>query len=1015
MRPVGFVSRIATAVLVAGLLGFVPSVGIAGEGRVDATNGDVHFNVHFRFPPTTQQITDVRAALDLMAFGMCDATDGQMRVKRVTLSQGEPNEDKGDFWLHALPGRSGVSFFFNGSGLGTLGTHVDMFSGAMLAPDVYLHEFGHLGWGLGDEYDEQNRFGGPCGIGPGFDAGAVNERNHSIMQQSGNAQCVGGANNGNACFRNADCPAAAGGAAGTCQLVLMSELTVAANHDPLRGNAAACPAVTPPAMACTDNAYCMRAFNTTTNRYELTQQSDVHANASDWDTLRANYPFVTVPAITLANPTGLPTEAANANCFRPVEYVENVQGSDQVLLVLDRSGSMSWSSNPADGEVCGNGVDDDADGMVDEATCGNARVTFVTAAANAYLDLQRDRNVDVGIMTFNDTNTLDRQIGTLNAGNIAAYKTIVAGLAPGGNTGIGDALDASTAEFNRVATLGRSRTAYLMTDGYNTSGVDPVAAAERLRDIGVRVHVIPAGSDVSEVQLGGVASATGGDLLAAPGANDLAAIYAELAGRHRGAAMALPRTNFELSLRGAAGGEGHERPPGRTPPRQQVFPIFVEKDAKALVAFVSGRNLRMSDWSMGISLVGPNGEYFGPGSPQLTVNPFYLFIDVPNPAPGTWKLVAVAAGPALQQATALAFIENPNPDFFVSARPAVVQGAGRVRIAANPLYVSRLEAKGVTISGTIDGPAGFTAPVTMTRNQTGAWGADSGPLPFNGFYRVTLALDVDASATLAPGESIYAGPATPPVAITPFKRYASAGFVVVNGERWPCMSGNPRDCDGDGIPDRECARFGDDIDRDGRPNGYDPDADGDQIPDAIEGMRDRDHNGVPDMCEPSRPRTAVPPRPARRDVVGGCVPLRLSLLEIRQVGRSWRLVDGNLALYDFGPDERSARLALDILNKYGVTQRCYVGRRGNSWGYLLAGEKAPAGAIEGERCVAIDPERIAVATGEGRVTLVSDRRVVSVVADVGEGESALATMLRYGATQYCRLGEGRNAMEYMRR
>lgn len=1006
--------RIASAVVL-GVLAWLAPHAMAGEGRVDATNGDVFFNVHFRFPPTTQQITDVKAAVDMMSLGVCDATDGQMRVKRVTLSQGEPNEDKGDFWLHALPGRSGLSFFPDGSNLGRLGSHVDMFTGAMLVPDVYLHEFGHHTFGLGDEYDEQLRFGGPCGIGPGFDAGTINERNHSIMQQSGSAQCIGGASPGIACLRNADCPAATGGAAGTCQFVLMSELSVAANHDPLRGNALACPAVPAPAAMCTDNAYCMRAFNTGTNRYELTQQSDMHANDSDWVTLAVNYPFVVPPAVTLANPTGLPTEAAAASCFRVVNYTEDVVGSDQVLLLLDRSGSMSWSSNPADGEVCGNGVDDDGDGAVDEATCGNARITFVTAAANAYLDLQRDRNVDVGIMTFNETPTLDQAIATLNAGNIATYKGIVAGLAPGGNTGIGDALDASTAEFTRVATLGRSRTAYLMTDGFNTSGVDPVAAAERLRDIGVRVHVIPAGSDVSEVQLGGVAATTGGDLLPAATLNDVTAIYAELAGRHRGAAMALPRLNFELSLRGGGGVEGHENPQGKVPPRQRTFPIFVEKNAKTLVAFVSGRNQRMSDWAVGISLIGPNGEYFGPGSPQLTVNPFYLFINVPNPAPGTWKLVAVATGPALQKATALAFIDNPEPDFFVSARPAIVQGAGRVRIGANPLYVTRLEAKGVSISGTIEGPAGFTALVTMSRNASGAWSADAGPFPTNGFYRITLALDVDATATLAAGESIFAGPATPPVSITPFKRFASAGFVVVNGKGYPCESGNPRDCDGDGIRDPECAKYGPDIDKDGRPNGRDSDADGDGIPDAIEGTRDRNRNGIPDMCEPSKPRTAVPPKTQRPDVVRSCVPLRLSLIEARLVGKNWRLSDQNVSLFDFGPDEKSARFALDVLKKYGVTQRCYAGRRGHSFSYLLADETAPAGSIEGEACTAFDADRLSISEEHGKFALTSDKQKLRDFNDNAEAEAALSTILKYGFTNLCAVGPEKSSLEYMRR
>lgn len=823
----------------------------AGEGRVNATNGDLFFNVHFRYPPTTQQINDVKAAIDMMSFGVCDATDGQMRVKRVTLSQGQPNEDLGDFWLHALTFRSGVSFFLNGSSLGTLGMHVDMDSGATLRPDVFLHEFGHHAFGLGDEYDEQNR-GNGCGIGPGFDAGTIDEQNNSIMQQSGSAQCVGGARNAFSCLRNTDCPG------GACQFVLMSEMSVATNNDPLQGNGMNCPAVPAPGMTCPDNAYCMRAFNTGTNRYERTQQSEVHNDLSDWETLDENYTFVTQPA-------GLPTAAAGATCFRPVEYVENVIGSDQVLLVLDRSGSMSWSSNPADQDVCGNGVDDDADGSIDEAGCGNARITFVKAAANAYLDLQRDRTVDVGVMTFNETPTLDRMIGTLNAGNIAAYKTIVDGLAPGGNTGIGDALRASRTEFTRVATLGRSRTAYLMTDGYNTSGVDPVVEAQGLADIGVRVHVIPAGSDVSETQLGSVATTTGGELFPALGLNDLTAVFAELAGRHRGAAMALPRTNFELYRRGSNNTEYDPKKPPKIPPRQRIFPIFVEKNAKSLVAFVSGRNARMSDWSVGISLLGPNGETFGPGSPELTVNPYYLFINVPNPATGNWRLVARATGPALQQATALAFIDNPQPDFFVSTRPKIISSTEMINIAANPSYVSRLAATGVSITGRIEGPAGFSAPVTINRNESGAWGATAGPFPFNGFYRATLALDVDATATLAPGESIFTGPPTPPVTVTSFKRFGSAGFIVIKGEHPPCSSGNRRDCDGDGVPDKyECSQFEPDIDKDGRPNARDPDADGDEIPDAIERNLDLNHNGISDMCEAGKPRTAAPPKRKRR-------------------------------------------------------------------------------------------------------------------------------------------------------
>ncbi len=1002
MSIVGSARRMAAVAVLSAFAVLSPQAAVAGEGRVDATNGDTFFNVHFRFPPTPQQIADVKSTMDMMAFGICDASDGQWRVKKVTLSQGQANEDKGDFWLHALPGRSGLSFFFSGANLGNLGSHVDMFSGAMTMPDVYLHEFGHHAWGLGDEYDEQSRFGGPCGIGPGFEAGTTDEQNHSIMQQTGSAQCVGGPSPGSGCFRNSQC-----GAGGTCQFVLMSELSVATNNDPLQGDGNNCPAVAAPGVMCPDNAYCMRAWNSGTTRYEQTQQSEIHSDDSDWETLDENYPFVTPPA-------GLPVAAAGATCFRAVEYQEDVVGSDQVMLILDKSGSMSWSSNPADDDVCGNGVDDDGDGTVDEATCGNARMTFVKAAANAYLDLQRDRNVDVGIITFATGNAIDRMIGTLNAGNIAAYKAIVDGMSPGGSTGIGDAMETSKIEFIRVATLGRSRTAYLMTDGENTSGTDPVVKANELRDIGVRVHVIPAGSDVSPDTLSGVAAATGGDLFPAGTMNDLTAIYAEMAGRHRGAAMALPRVNFRLSMRGGVGGVQENRTfAANFPPRQMPFPIFVEKNAKSLVAFVSGRNQRMSDWSMAISLRGPNGELFGPGSPELTVNPYYLFINVPNPAPGEWTLVADATGPAIQEATALAFIDNPEPDFFVSARPSILTGADKVAIAANPSFVSRLAREGVAISGRIEGPAGFTAPLSMDVNETGAWGASEGPFPYNGFYRAVLSLDVDASARPAEGEAIFSGPPAPPVAVTPFKRYGSAGFVVINGKDWPCASGDRNDCDGDGVPNKqECRKFGSDIDKDGRPNWYDADSDGDEIPDSVEKGLDLNQNRVPDMCERGEPRTAAPPK---SDVKDNCVPLRRALLKPRLIGKSWRLTDENVSLLDFGGDGESVMFTLSMLNKYGATDLCYVGPKGRSMSYLLVDGKAPAGAIKGERCKAFDPERLSLDQDGETYVLRSGKEVLRSFSSKDEAAAALDIIRRHGFTNLCVAGRDKSGLEYMRR
>jgi hypothetical protein len=447
-----------------------------------------------------------------------------------------------------------------------------------------------------------------------------------------------------------------------------------------------------------------------------------------------------------------------------------------------------------------------------------------------------------------------------------------------------------------------------------------------------------------------------------------------------------------------------------------------------MVAFVSGRNPRMSDWAMEIRLLGPNGESFGPGSPELTVNPFYLFINVPNPSPGDWRLVATPAGGALQQATVLAFIDNPDPDFFVSVRPNLIEAGERANIAANPSYVSRLGAEGVTITGVVTGPEGFSLPLTMTRNETGAWSATAGPFLLGGLYRATLALDVAETAAPAPGEVIFAGPAVPPVSVTPFKRFASAGFVVVKGERPACESGNREDCDADGVPGAECEAFGPDVDRDGRPNGQDPDADGDEIPDAVERELDLDQNRVPDMCEPSRPKTAPPPRAEREgadvaavaqadggEVSGACTPIRPLLIEPVLVGRNWRLNDGNWSLFDFGADRDSAQRGQEVLRHYRVSHLCYAGRKGRSLSYFLVDGKAPAGPVDGEACEPLPADRLAVSEAEGGYAWKAGEQTVRRFDNRAEAEAGLAAVRRYGFTMLCRVGKGEPPMVYLRR
>src|ERR1044072_7698006 len=88
----------------------------AGAGRINAADGTMDFEVNFRFPPTTAQITQVKNALRDANALICDATDGQIRFGNVRLTGGAGDEDKESLWILPETGRSGGGFFFNGSG-----------------------------------------------------------------------------------------------------------------------------------------------------------------------------------------------------------------------------------------------------------------------------------------------------------------------------------------------------------------------------------------------------------------------------------------------------------------------------------------------------------------------------------------------------------------------------------------------------------------------------------------------------------------------------------------------------------------------------------------------------------------------------------------------------------------------------------------------------------------------------------------------------------------------------------
>lgn len=778
--------------LVSLLLLFSMSAFPGSKGTMN--NGLMEIGVTFLYPPTAAQLTSVKQQIQKASQILCDATDGQVRIKKAWLAEGGGAQDQGDIWIWPQGGRSGVSFYYSGAGLGTSGSHIDIFQDGIRG-DIIAHELGHHAFGLGDQYDEQSRFGGACGIGPGFDAG-WNERAHSIMQQIGAQVCavadpanpglfVGA---GGGCLTNADCAAGQ-----TCEAVLMSELNVASNFDPLRGDNNGCPA------ACTATD-CSANWNSSTGRFEATQQFLVHGKA-DWPTLKENYPFITVPA-------GLPTALPPATCNTAVEFDERVTGTDQVMLIIDRSGSMSAPVS---------------------AGAAQTRMDYAKAAARAFVQLQGAAGgSQVGQVSFSTTPTLDRRLLNLNAADISSFITgKIDTLVASGNTAIGDALLSTQFEFQGVAASGRVRTVFLLSDGENNTGTNPRTAAESLKSQGVRIFTIPVGESADRALMGDIAGTTGGSMLEASGGQPLPAIYIELAAKMGGYPLIVPR-----KIQNSRPGDKIYK---RAFNAQAIESQFdVAPGTTELVVFMSSKENNIANWKTSLYLVNPDSNYLYENSLDIVNDPYFKLVRVLNPKAGTWRLGSESNTSSTLQSYIVVYGKNPNAKCFSGVSKPVVNAGENAIILAGAHFGGELMS-GVTFSGEVVAPNGIVTPLALARDPiSGIVSAKFSGFVGRGAYTVNVTCNVASGARQFPGEKT-----TGPVRLMPivpaFQATATTYFFYKTAFFPTCIDETANgDCDGDGIPN---GREPDgDLDGDGLPNRYDSDANGDDIPDNIQGI-----------------------------------------------------------------------------------------------------------------------------------------------------------------------------------
>jgi uncharacterized protein YegL len=587
----------------------------AGNGLIKQ-DGTIDLTVSVRFPPTAAQLGEIINHCNRASEILWDATDGQLRFGLITLVGGTSNnasEDAADVWFSARGGASTAPLFEVGvqnNGQGTLGKHIDMkfpdlLTGGRPVGMVLAHEFAHYGFGMSDEYDEQIRFGKPCGIGGcmKMDYLATDVDNNLIDDITGDFIT----NEVNHCLMQSTNPLAAN--------ATLTEFCTAANHDMVKGNAVECPDLTsngvdndgdgatddtggnpfanpenntsngidddgdgftdekavfggteirasdgvdddrdgvtddghPAAMPesnCNEGDACLR-YSTVTGFFETTLQEE-RSGQSCWSTLAGNVPWLAAP--------NLPAIAAPGGFAFP-QYVNNINVVDSVVLVLDRSGSMNKSTWHDLFEACNNGADDDNDDVIDEdgvvdgvVQCTQTRMRYLKAAARAFLDLANGQGVNVGITSFNGDFEILTEDGmaVVDAANVGSLKEKVESLESAGGTAMGFALKKATEYIVEQDPGAASKTLFMVSDGKNTVGPHPVSELANVEAAGVRVFTVSTGEASNDGTLAQISGFADGEHFDEPDGAELVPTFVQMWARYRNGGIIIPKLEYAV-------------------------------------------------------------------------------------------------------------------------------------------------------------------------------------------------------------------------------------------------------------------------------------------------------------------------------------------------------------------------------------------------------------------------------------------------------------------------------------
>lgn len=203
------------------------------------------------------------------------------------------------------------------------------------------------------------------------------------------------------------------------------------------------------------------------------------------------------------------------DCERPASLTEDLEETINVELLLDASGSMA----------------DAARGGTKMQVAQRVLAEFVETLpenANVSLRIFGHEGTGSGADKARSCRSTEQRVPFVKA-NSPQVGAGIRSVEPAGWTPLGSAMEAARRDLAQVGKKGSSNFVYVLSDGIETCGGNPVAAAKRLSNAGVGVDVNIVGFDVDRKagqQLANAAKAAGGKYADASDTQELTEAFA---------------------------------------------------------------------------------------------------------------------------------------------------------------------------------------------------------------------------------------------------------------------------------------------------------------------------------------------------------------------------------------------------------------------------------------------------------------------------------------------------------